>query len=102
MAGLAAIGLRPLLALQAAQGALFPFVPVFLAFGVGLWFKLPFEPSFGFYGVLAALVIGLVALWHRCPELAQPPVVAVTCVLVGVLAIGLRAHMVEAPMLARP
>jgi len=102
VAGLAAIGLRPLLALQAAQGALFPFVPVFLAFGVGLWFKLPFEPSFGFYGVLAALVIGLVALWHRCPELAQPPVVAVTCVLVGVLSIGLRAHMVEAPMLARP
>ncbi len=102
MAGLGELALRPLLALQAAQGALFPFVPVFVAFGVGLWFDLSFEPGLGFYGAAAGLVLILAVAWRFGPELARPVVVAVACVAVGVLSIGLRAHMVQAPMLVRP
>lgn len=90
------------MALQAARGALFPFVPVFVAFGVGFWFALPFEPGLGFYAALGFGLLGLALLWRLGPELLQPLVVAMACMIVGVLSIGLRAHMVDAPMLARP
>ena len=92
----------PLWVLQAARGALFPFVPVFLAFGVGLWFALPFEPGLWFYAGFGGGVVALVVVWRFGPELAQPLMVAAACIAVGLLSTGLRAHMVEAPMLARP
>ena len=92
----------PLLALQEARGLLFPFVPVFVALGIGLWFALPFEPGMPFYLGAAALVLAMVALWRHGPEIAQPLVVATACMAAGVLAIGTRAHLVDAPMLVRP
>ena len=92
----------PLLALQGAQGVLFPFVPIFVAIGVGLWFALPFEPGVGFYAGFAGGLLALLGLWRFGPDLLRPVVVALACIAAGVLSIGLRAHMVEAPMLARP
>ena len=94
--------MAPALALQAARGLLFPFVPVFMAFGIGMWFALPFEPDLWFYGVTAGLVAALVALRRFGPELLQPFAVALACICVGVVSIGLRAHLVQAPMLLRP
>ena len=93
---------RPIMALQAARGRLFPFVPVFVAFGVGLWFALPFEPDLWFYGGTATTILILLALWRFGPELAQPLVVALACIATGVLSTGLRAHLVDAPMLTHP
>ncbi len=92
----------PLLALQEARGQLFPFAPVFVALGIGLWFLLPFEPGMAFYAGVAGLVLALLLAWRFGPELAQPLVVALACSAVGVLSIGLRAHMVAAPMLEYP
>ena len=91
--------LRPFEALSAARGLLFPFVPVFLALGIGLWFGLPFEPGLTLYGE-ALVVVALGAVLSRLgPEPAQPLCVAAACVAVGVLAAGIRAHSVESPML---
>ncbi len=94
--------LLPLIALQAARGQLFPFVPVFVALGIGLWFTLGFEPGPVHYAVTAALGLGTLALWRRGPELLQPLAVALACMSLGVLSIGLRAHLVQAPMLEYP
>ena len=48
---------NPLRALAEVRGILFPWVPVFMAIGIGLWFGLDSEPGFGFYaGVLAVLL----------------------------------------------
>ncbi len=94
--------MAPLLALQQARGLLFPFVPVFVSVGIGLWFALPFEPGFGAYAAVAALVLAMAMLWRLGPELAHPLAVTVACVAVGMLSIGLRAHMIAAPMLDYP
>lgn len=94
--------MAPLLALSQARGLLFPFVPVFIACGIGLWFGLPFEPGVAFYLGAAAVAVAMMAVWARGPEVLHPVVVAVVCVAVGVLAIGFRAHHVAAPMLAFP
>ena len=96
------MALAPLLALQAARGQLFPFVPVFVALGIGLWFGLEFEPGPIHYLATAGLGLGLLALWRLGPECVQPLAVAAACICVGGLAIGLRAHLVQAPMLALP
>ncbi|OYU40479.1 MAG: competence protein [Pseudorhodobacter sp. PARRP1] len=91
--------LWPLHALQAARGLLFPWVPVFLGCGIGLWFTLPFEPEWPLYAACLGAVLALAALHRWGPELWHPVIVVVGCVLVGMLAAGLRAHLVTAPML---
>ncbi len=96
------VALAPLLALEAARGQLFPFVPVFLALGIGVWFTLGFEPAAGHYVATAMLCLGLLAIWRFVPEIVQPVVVAVACICVGIMSIGLRAHLVQAPMLPVP
>lgn len=94
--------LWPLRVLVALRGTLFPWVPVFMAAGIGLWFALPHEPGFGVYVVaFVALVLGVIgARWG--PELARPLILACACTALGFLAVGLRAHSVAAPMLERP
>ena len=93
---------RPLAALEAARGHLFPFVPVFLAFGIGAWFALPFEPDLPFYGVAATVVSMAILLRWRGPEVLHPIAVAAGCIAVGMLSVGARAHLVQAPMLSNP
>ena len=90
---------KPLEALAAARGLLFPFVPVFIACGIGLWFALPFEPGLVYYGSVAVGLALTFALWRFGPEGLQPFVVVLGCMAAGVLACGVRAHMVDAPML---
>jgi len=89
----------PLKALQNAQGQLFGWVPVFIAIGIALWFALPYEPGVRFYG--ATVVVLAVASLARLygPELAHPLAVIAGCIAVGLLACGIRAQSVAAPML---
>lgn len=92
----------PLHGLLDLRGMLFPWVPVFLGAGIGLWFGFAAEPGLMAYG--AAVGIGLVAVaaWLWGPVLAHPLTVAVAAVAVGFLSAGARAHLVAAPMLERP
>ena len=91
--------LWPLLRLQLARGTLFAWVPVLIACGIGLWFALPFEPGLQFYGGAAAIGVCAIALRLFGPELTAPLAVIVGCLMAGVLASGIRAHAVAAPML---
>lgn len=89
--------LWPLEQLLVARGRLFPFVPVGIGCGVGLWFALSFEPGMALYvpcvvGVLAMAGMARLDLWHA-------PAIFVAAILCGFLAAGLRVHLVQAPML---
>ncbi len=97
--GLIALMRLPLDALAAARGTLFPWVPVFLGIGIGLWFLLPWEPGVTFYVWVTVGAVAAVALRLTGPEAMQPLAVALACLLVGMLAAGMRAHRVDAPML---
>ncbi len=89
----------PLLVLQDTPASLFPWVAVFLATGIGIWFSLPTEPGPGFYGFAALCLVGaiLVRLWSD--EIMHPVAVAVGCLALGVLAAGVRGHLQWSPML---
>lgn len=91
--------LWPLHVLAEVRGLLFPWVPVFIALGIGLWFALPFEPGPAFYLATGAVVALVVLQRALGGELIHPVFIAIGCVAAGLLASGLRAHLVEAPML---
>lgn len=91
--------LWPVLALAEARGLLFPWVPVFLALGIGLWFGLANEPEAWAY-LAAATVFGVgFVLFRLGSELIHPFCVAVMLVALGFGVAGLRAHLVAAPVL---
>lgn len=83
-------------ALEAAQGQMFLWVPVFMGMGIALWFALPFEPGRLLY--LGAAGLGLCAVLLR-PWGLRPLALALACLVLGFEAAGLRAHRVAAPML---
>lgn len=89
----------PLHALAEARGILFPWVPVFLSMGIGLWFSLLWEPDLATYAVAIAVVGVSSLLWRFGGEHAHPFAVAAACVALGFVAAGVRGHMVQAPML---
>ncbi|MDZ7909601.1 MAG: ComEC/Rec2 family competence protein [Gemmobacter sp.] len=89
----------PLQALAEARGILFPWVPVFLACGIGLWFGLLHEPGAGFYLAAALVVLACTVLIWLGPEAGHPVWVAIGCVAAGLLLAGARAHLVAAPVL---
>lgn len=89
----------PLLVVQEARGTLFPWIPVFIGVGIGIWFALPTEPAPGSYVLAAvAMVLGLVAA-RRGPELLQPLMIVLASLAAGWLASGARVHLQAAPML---
>ncbi|MBN8632975.1 MAG: ComEC/Rec2 family competence protein, partial [Rhodobacterales bacterium] len=91
--------LWPLQALQSARVALFPWIAVLIGCGIGIWFSVAQEPGVGSY-VLAALVLaGALGLAARS-DLARPLGLAVAALAAGWVAAGLRAHSLDAPMLA--
>lgn len=90
---------RPLVALAEARGTLFPWVPLLIGTGIGGWFSLSWEPGSAVYVCAAVVVVICVACRLRGPEAAHPVVLAVACVALGVLACGVRLHLVQAPML---
>lgn len=78
---------------------LFPWVAVFLGCGVGLWFALPFEPGLAHYALALGVLTAALAARRWGGEAWHPVAVAVACIAVGVLACGLRAERMAAPML---
>jgi len=91
--------MHPLRALQQARGILFPWVPVLMGIGIGFWFALPFEPGPAVYAAAAAVVLGAVGCRLWGPELVHPLVIGAGCLALGLLAAGLRVHLVAAPVL---
>jgi competence protein ComEC len=82
------------------RGALFPWVPVLLACGIGGYFALPVEPPAAVLvacGALSAAVLGL-ALW-RGREWSGPLGCALAMLLGGVAIAGMRTHLVAGPVL---
>lgn len=97
-------GLRRLLApldwLQSGRGQLFPWVAVLIGVGIGLWFAQVDEPAIGSYSLAAGIVALGLGLGWRGPELWRPVALALAALAAGWLAAGIRAHVVEAPMLS--
>ncbi len=87
-------------AISAARGRLFPFLPVAMGIGIGLWFSRPADPSG--HELLAVLFAGLCAgaIWLRGPEFAQPLGAALLAAALGFVAAGVRSEVVRAPVLA--
>lgn len=90
---------HPLQALAEARGTLFPFAPVLLGCGIGLWFALHSEPPPLSYLSLGAALALAAALGLRGPEALRIPALALACLLAGPLLAGARAHLVAAPVL---
>ncbi len=91
LAGLAALG--------AARGRLLPWAPVFLSFGIGLYFALRSEPSPVTLGAVAALSGALVLAGLGGPEILRPPALGLALVALGLVLAAARAHLVAAPVL---
>ncbi|MBE0455135.1 MAG: DUF4131 domain-containing protein [Roseovarius sp.] len=82
------------------RGALFPWVPVLFACGIGGYFALPAEPPGAALVVSGGLgvVVLVLALW-RGREWSGPLGVAMAVVLLGFAIAGARAHQVAGPVL---
>lgn len=99
MARLQAVLIWPLVGLAGLRGSLFPWVPVCIGTGIGLWFALPAEPGPGFYAGFVALALAALLVWRRGPETLAPLAIAVLCLALGPLAAGMRAHLQASPVL---
>lgn len=86
-------------ALLNQRGHLFPWSPVCLAIGIGLYFGLRFEPGPSLYLGLSALA--LLATWAgwRMREAWAPLAIGGALIAAGFLLAGARAHMVAEPVL---
>ncbi len=91
--------LWPLEALRIARGTLFPWIAVLIGCGIGIWFSVTDEPGMGSYSVATMILCAGVATAARGPELGRPLAYATAALAAGWIAAGVRAHMVDAPML---
>lgn len=85
--------------LQKERGHLFPWVPVFLGIGIGLYFVLPVEPRWPVYAALGLTAFLCIAALRFLDEGLRPLFVAVALIMAGVILAGLRAQSVAAPQL---
>ncbi|MCT4559278.1 MAG: ComEC family competence protein [Pelagimonas sp.] len=89
-------------AFLAQRGHLFPWVPVCLGVGIGLYFSLRFEPSV--WLLLGVAILGVIALRQTTLDRglgpARGPLLTALLVMgLGFSLAGARAHWVEAPVL---
>lgn len=89
----------PLAALEAQRGYLFPWVPVCLGIGIGLYFWLPVEPGPRALAAAGSVATGLGLAGLRGPERWRPLAMAGALVLAGLVAAALRSQAVAAPVL---
>lgn len=83
----------------AQRGALFPWAPVFLAIGIGLYFALRWEPQPVHYAAaLCTCVLAGYAGWRSGP-VAGPLCWALALVAAGICLAGARAHLVAGPQI---
>ncbi|WP_380052675.1 ComEC/Rec2 family competence protein [Falsihalocynthiibacter sp. SS001] len=81
------------------RGHLFPWVPVFLAVGIGIYFSLKFEPNWLVYSVLVVIAAVSLILVRFSRESFAPFLLALALICGGVLIAGLRSHLVSAPVI---
>ncbi|WP_246098651.1 ComEC/Rec2 family competence protein [Paracoccus laeviglucosivorans] len=96
----------------AVRAGLLPWVPFWMSLGIGGWFALPFDPGPLHYGLAALLVVGCLTVrfasvglaargritWDRA-DAARLGAVAFLLIALGFLSVGMRAAIVEAPVL---
>ena len=85
--------------LLAQRGALFCWVPVCLAGGIGIYFGLRFEPTGALFAVLGIIAICFLVLSRWLSEAVSPFAVAISLCCIGFLLAGARAHSVAGPIL---
>jgi competence protein ComEC len=83
----------------AQQGYLFPWLPVCLGAGAGIYFALPEEPGPEPYFGLISIVVVLALIASRGPELARPFFIGAMVLICGVVLAGLRAQWLAEPVL---
>ncbi|MHC0053027.1 ComEC/Rec2 family competence protein [Actibacterium sp. D379-3] len=91
--------MRALDAIAAQRGHLFPWAPVAMALGVGLYFALPAEPGPWHWAGLGALALAGLCALRLGGERQAPLLIALVLLLAGLLLAGARSHLVAAPVL---
>ncbi|WP_407492934.1 ComEC/Rec2 family competence protein [Pseudooceanicola sp. MF1-13] len=81
------------------RGALFPWSPVALAVGIGLYFAAPTEPDGKLVALLGVGALVVAGLALRAGPVRGPPLWAAALVLLGVTLAAARAQSVAAPVL---
>ncbi|WP_342768179.1 ComEC/Rec2 family competence protein [Rhodovulum viride] len=88
-----------LASVEARRGHLFPWTPVFLSLGIGLYFLQKTEPPVWALWACAGAAAVLALAARRLPELWGPLLIALALVAGGTALAGARAHLVAAPKL---
>lgn len=83
----------------AQRGHLFPWAPVMLACGIGVYFALRIEPDAVIYGAAGAGIVLLILLGWRLGGIVSPVTWGMALILAGFCLAGLRAHQVAHPVL---
>ncbi len=78
---------------------LFPWSPVFLSLGIGLYFLLRFEPGWQVYAPLCVTALACLTLALRRGPEVSPIFWAVGLTCCGLLLAGARAHSLQSPVL---
>jgi len=91
--------LNPAPAIEMQRGYLFPWVPVAMALGVGIYFALRFEPALTIYGICSAIVLAAAVLIRWLPSASRPIIALICLMLAGFSIAGARAHLVGEPVL---
>ncbi len=86
------------LALQ--KGRFFLWLPIFTAFGVGIYFSLPMEPPFLLSFIPALLLLGA-ALWSAKVPLTRKALLFALYIVLGFMAAQIRTSLVQTPMLQK-
>lgn len=77
------------------------YIPVFVGFGISLWFL--FGPAFWPYIIIAAMVVMIVAVFFKFKTRLNIIFFIVSLsIMIGWSAISIRSYMVSAPILERP
>lgn len=85
--------------LRGQQVHLFPWVPVLLACGIGLYFTLRWEPPLWSVQATGAAVVFLWSVLRRLPDRIRVLGLGLSLVSAGFALAGARAHMVAGPVL---
>ncbi len=81
------------------RGSLFPWVPVLIACGIGLYFALRIEPPTTLLWACGGAALVLVGAAWRGGEWGSPMLFMAALVIAGFALAGLRAHLVAGPVL---
>ena len=85
--------------LAGARGILFPWVPVCLGVGIGLWFAAGVEPGLPHLGAAAVLALACLVAWVMADLRWRPLWIAVGMMATGFALAGARGTSVAAPVL---